>query len=203
MGSLRIDDFKKSLQFGGARPSLFEIEWRGATQKSLFFGQADREALLVKGTSLPASIIQPIPVPFRGRQLPVAGDRIFEPWNITVINDNDFGVRKGFEDWMHKIAHHVDGETTDEYLAPNEYMADMAVHQLDRTGDRVYSYLFTGVWPSSVAPIELSYDAENQIEQFDVQLQVTYWESLSATSGYIAGRGVDGDYAGNPASVTS
>ena len=198
MSSLRIDDFKKSLQFGGARPSLFEIEWAGADASTLTGGylKADREALLVKASSLPASTITPIPVPFRGRQLMVAGDRLFDPWSITIINDNDFGIRKGFEYWMHRIAHHVDGETSNkETLGPNGYMCDMLVHQLDRTGDRVYTYKFTGVWPSNISPIELNYDAESQIEQYDIQLQVTYWESV-VNGTYIAGRNSDGDYQG-------
>ena len=48
---------------------------------------------MCKMASLPGSTIAPIEVPFRGRKLQIAGDRTFDPWSITVINDTDFGVR--------------------------------------------------------------------------------------------------------------
>ena len=45
---------------------------------------------LVKAAEIPASNLGNIPVPYRGRVLPVAGDRTFDPWTVTIINDTDF-----------------------------------------------------------------------------------------------------------------
>ena len=171
--TLKIDTFKSKLSGGGARPSLFEVFL--GTQINL----PDPEmSIMVKAAQLPASIISPIPVPFRGRQLPVAGDRTFEPWTITVINDNNFMLRNAFEEWSNKVQEHVSGQGT---LTPADYMTDMWVKQLDRREESVKTYHFTGVWCSNISAIDLSYDAENTIEEFTVELQVTYWYAADST----------------------
>ena len=83
-----IDKFKSRLTGGIARPNLFEVVLAfpdGAVDASV----ADidpKSRFLVKAAALPASNIAPITVPFRGRQLKIAGDRTFDEWQITVIN---------------------------------------------------------------------------------------------------------------------
>jgi hypothetical protein len=89
-----ISDFKSKLKGGGARPNLFEVE---LTFPSGVGVQDENEVLenarfLVKAAALPASTVAPIDIPFRGRILKIAGDRTFETWTITVINDVDFSI---------------------------------------------------------------------------------------------------------------
>jgi len=165
--TLRIDTFKSKLQGGGARPNLFTVEF-GAQ-----LGLTDNDSILVKAAQLPASVIPTIAVPFRGRQLQLAGDRTFEPWTVTIINDNDFRIRNAFEAWSNRIQEHISGQGQ---LAPTDYMDDMRVIQLDRQERPVKTYTFTGVWCSNISSIELSYDSENTIEEFTVEMQVTYWK---------------------------
>ena len=38
-----------------------------------------------------------IPVPYRGRVLPVARST-FDPWTVTIINDTDFVIRDAMEE---------------------------------------------------------------------------------------------------------
>ena len=168
--TIQIDDLKSALVGGGARANYFKID--GLT------GMSNEDFMLVKAASLPASIIAPIAVPFRGRQLQVAGDRTFEPWTITVINDNNFAVRNYFETWMDEINQHTTN-TGNGGDAVSTYMRDANVHQLQRTDDDlvVKSYGFKGIWPTNVSAIDVSYDSENTIEEFTVELQVTYWTS--------------------------
>ena len=103
MAILGVDDFKSKLVGGGARANMFKVtcNFPGYAQ-----GDVELTSFLVKGAQMPASIISPIMVPFRGRQLQIAGDRTFEPWSITVINDVDFRVRGAFERWMNGINNH-------------------------------------------------------------------------------------------------
>jgi hypothetical protein len=133
---------------------------------------------MCKAASLPASTIGPIMVPFRGRQLQIAGDRTFEAWNITVINDTDFNVRDSFEQWMNGINQH---EENTGLTQPSSYMADMIVEQLDKDGTVKKKYDIRGTFPTSLGAIEVSYDTENTIEEFTVELQVQYWESNKTT----------------------
>tara|TARA_B100001996_G_scaffold144861_1_gene110240 strand:+ start:1998 stop:2651 length:654 start_codon:yes stop_codon:yes gene_type:complete len=191
-----IDTFKSKLVGGGARPNLFEVvlQFPGGVGIDEDTAAADAR-FMVKAANLPASNINVIDVPFRGRNLKIAGDRTFDVWTITVINDTSFELRNAFELWMNGINKHdnATGETT-----PNDYQTDAVVYQLGRnaasgttsttggtiaapTGDKLpilKSYKFHGIFPTNVSAIELSYDQPDTIEEFTVDLQVQWWDAF-------------------------
>ena len=163
-----------------------EITQTGASGNTL---TTEESRFMVKAAELPASNIGDIPVNFRGRILHVAGDRTFDPWTITIINDTDFSIREGFESWMQKIAQYADasGQT-----APQSYMTDIQVDQLSRNASSmggvegaglnvVKSYIFYDVFPTNISAVDLSYDTGDTIEEFTVELQVQYWESIEGS----------------------
>ena len=129
---------------------------------------------MAKGAQLPASVVEPITVPFRGRQLKIAGDRTFEEWTITVINDTGFEVRDAMERWMNGINSHNENTGFND---PAEYQTDLTVEQLDKDGLVLKTYNFRSCFPTNVSAIDLNYDTENTIEEFTVTFQVQYWES--------------------------
>jgi hypothetical protein len=171
MAILGVDDFKSKLVGGGARPNLFKATVNFPAYAG---GDVELTSFLVKAAALPASVINTIQVPFRGRQLQIAGDRTFEPWTITIINDTDFKIRNAFERWMNGINQHA---ANTGLTNPVDYQADMQVAQLDKAGNEVKVYNFRGTFPTALSTIELSYDSTDQIEEFTVELQVQYWES--------------------------
>ena len=175
MAILGVDDFKSKLTGGGARANLFK-----ATVNFPSYVNPDMEltSFLCKGVQVPASTIAPIAIPFRGRQLQMAGDRTFEPLSLTIINDVDFQVRNAFESW----ANGINNFATNTGLANmNDYICDVVVEQLNKAGETTKKYDFRGCWPSNVSTIDLNYDSENTIEEFTVELQVQYWESNTTT----------------------
>tara|TARA_R100001509_G_scaffold124505_3_gene78100 strand:+ start:1382 stop:1909 length:528 start_codon:yes stop_codon:yes gene_type:complete len=171
MAILGVDDFKSKLVGGGARANLFKVT---LNYPSYVNGDVELTSFMCKGAQLPASIIAPVPVLFRGRQLQLAGDRSFEPWNVTVINDSGMEVRNAMERWMNGINSNVSNEGLSN---PVDYMADAVVEQLDKGGNVTKKYDFRGIFPTNVAAIDLSYDNENAIEEFAVEFQIQYWES--------------------------
>lgn len=171
MAILGVDDFKSKLVGGGARPNLFKAT---INFPAIAGGEVELTSFLIKGAQLPASTIGTINVPFRGRQVLIAGDRTFEPWTITVINDTDFKVRNAFERWMNAINQH---RMNTGLTNPVDYQADMQVAQLNKAGDEVKVYNFRGTFPTAVSAIDLSYESTDAIEEFTVELQVQYWES--------------------------
>ena len=185
----KITDFKSKLTGGGARSNLFECE--------LAFPQAvnveglndilNKARFLVKAANLPASNVAPIEVPFRGRVLKIAGDRTFDTWTITVINDTDFAIRSAFEKWMNTINRVSDNTGTTN---PADYQADAFVFLLDRSGETLRKYKFYDVFPTQVAPIELSYDAQG-IQEFQVELQVLYWEAIKGNGANAGGEDIN------------
>ena len=98
-----ISDFKSKLTGGGARANLFEVVLTFPDIVQPATDVLDKSRFLVKGARLPASNIAQIEVPFRGRALKIAGDRTFDSWTVTVINDTDFAIRSAFENWMNAI----------------------------------------------------------------------------------------------------
>jgi len=204
-----ISDFKSYLKKGGARPNLFIVRMNfpnlsqvadvgsGSTASTALTTQAE---YLVKTAQIPASNIGTIEVPFRGRMLKVAGDRTFEPWSVTVINDGSFEVRKAFETWSRGINALTENVSQLGYGANGgaSYCVDMTVFQLSRDGQApnrtpsnpntagsdgmevVRAYKFYDAWPSAISSIDLSYEANDQIEEFTVEFQYNFFEVTSA-----------------------
>ena len=184
-----ISDFKSKLKGGGARPNLFEVE---LTFPSRVRVQAESEVIenarfLVKAAALPASTVAPIDVPFRGRILKIAGDRTFETWTITVLNDTSFNIRSAFEKWMNYI-NKLDNGTGE--TDPANYQVDAKVHQLDRTGETLRSYVFKDVFPTNISSIDLSYETTDTIQEFTVEMQVHYWEAYKGRTSDAGGENI-------------
>ena len=181
-----INDFKAKLAGGGARANQFKVTmpFPGYAQVG---GEIEDLAFLCKGTQLPGMTLPSFTVPFRGRQIKIAGDRTFEDWTITVLNDTDFSIRSAFEKWMNFINKVSDntGSTNAE-----DYQADAYVYQLDRSGETLRKYHFFDVFPTQVAPIELSYDSAG-IQEFTVELQVQWWEAVKGTGANAGGEDIN------------
>mgnify|MGYP003322730267 FL=1 len=183
-----IDKFKSRLTGGIARPNLFEVVLAfpdGVVDESV--SDIDpKTRFLVKAAALPASNIAPISVPFRGRQLKIAGDRTFDEWTITVINDTDFAIRGSFERWMNSMSKVSDNAGN---INPEDYTKDAFVYQLGRSpvdagsqkSDQnmpvLRTYKFYSIFPTNVSQIDLSYDSSDAVEEFTVTLQVQWWEA--------------------------
>ena len=175
MAILGVDDFKSKLRGGGARPNLFKATVNFPAYAG---GDVELTSFLCKAAQLPASVMNVVEVPFRGRQLKIAGDRTFETWTTTIINDTDFNVRNAMERWMNGInAHSANTGLTN----PVEYEADLIVEQLDKDGETIKTYQFRGCFPTNVAAIDVNYETVDTIEEFTVEFQVQYWESGTTT----------------------
>ncbi len=186
-----ISQFKGQLTGGGVRPNLFEVTLNfpnGSGQSLTFMSNdatptqseqdlttdqvASKLPFLVKAAALPASNITPVEVPFRGRVLKVAGERTFDSWTVTVLNDADFRVRTVLEEWMNGISRLTNGSGE---VDPSDYTADASVDQLSRNGDVLRRYNMVGMFPTNVSEIPLSMDTTDTIEEFTVEFQVLYW----------------------------
>jgi hypothetical protein len=174
-----ISNFKTAMTGGGARPNLFEVEI--TTLPSGIAWDAADFKFLCKAAQLPGQTIGAIEVPFRGRTFKVAGDRSIDPWTVTIINDEDFKYRNAFEAWSELIAKL---DTNIGATLPDAYMRNAKVYQLGR-GSRASStdntgtenvvlkeYEFIDIFPTSISPIDLSYDSSGAIEEFTVEFQV-------------------------------
>jgi hypothetical protein len=206
--SRTIEDFKARMIGGGARPNLFECEiafppfataGTSSSTNDTSRGVSELTRFMIKAANLPASNVGVIEVPFRGRNLKIAGDRTFDVWTITVINDVDFTIRTAFEKWMNAINKHDDNSGL---INPAQYQRNAIVKQFGRSslssassnivnptlttsGDQLpvlKAYKFYGIFPTAVSAIDLSYDSSDTIEEFTVDLQVQWWDALDANA---------------------
>ena len=179
-----ITAFRDRLVGGGARPNMFEVN---LSLPSGIIPQGDFTQdirFMIKAAEIPAANIGNIPVPFRGRVLPVAGDRTFDPWTVTVINDAQFNIRDAMEQWSNKI-NDLQFDVGD--INPADYQTKAEVFQLSRQGGAAISssggedivtlrqYDFEGIYPTEVSSIALDYGATDQIEEFQVTFNYLFW----------------------------
>ena len=184
----KITDFKSKLIGGGARPNLFEVELAFPDSIAIDNDVKEKSRFLVKAAALPASNITPIDVNFRGRILKIAGDRTFDTWTVTVINDTDFSIRSAFEKWMNVINRLSDATGINN---PADYQQDAFIHQLDRDGSTLRTYKFFDVFPTNLSQMDLSYETTDTIEEFTVELQVLYYESLKGVGANAGGESIN------------
>ena len=182
-----ISNFKSKLTGGGARSNLFEVVLTFPDAAQPDSAVLEKARFLVKAANLPASNVSPIEVPFRGRILKIAGDRTFDSWTVTVINDTDFAIRSAFERWSNTINRLSDNTGL---VNPADYQADAYVYQLDRDGSTLRSYRFYDTFPTQVGQVELSYDSTG-IQEFTVELQVQYWEAIKGSGTNAGGEDVN------------
>ena len=158
----------------GVRPNMFQVD-------ITFPGTVEADQTLVsymcKSAALPASNIGVIEVPFRGRTVKIAGDRTFDNWSATFINDKEMKARSYFEQWLNQINTHK--ANTGEIQDPTAYGRSVVIRQLEKdnspAGSELRSYKLWYAFPISTSAIDLAYDSNDQIEEFSVEFQYSYW----------------------------
>ena len=166
----------------GVKPNMFmvDVNFPGSLGKSA--DDLETTNIMCKSAALPGSNLGVIEVPFRGRTVKIAGDRTFDTWTVTFFNDKDFKLRAFFEEWANKINTHE--ANTSELFVPNSstgYTADLKVKQLEKddttTGSILRTYTLFYCFPTNVSQIDLAYDSNDQIEEFTVEWQYSYFKA--------------------------
>ncbi len=161
-----IDQFKAQLLGGGPRANRFRVFIPRSGEKIEF---------LCQSAQIPAANIGVIEQPFRGSILKMAGDRTFEPWTVTIINDVEFSVRSEIEAWQTGIQEldSGEGDTTLDYLVDRAF-----VEQLNKDDTVLAKYEFFNMFPTSIGAIDLSYETVDALETFDVEFQYSHWNRV-------------------------
>jgi len=172
--------------FSDAIAADFAVSSLGNTNTA---SEIELSSILCKSAALPGSNLGVIEVPFRGRTVKIAGDRTFDTWTATFFNDKNFKIRALFEAWANSINTHADN-TAPRFL-PNEgtggYMANLFVTQMEKdaspTGGAIRTYQLHHCFPTNVSAIDLAYDSNDQIEEFTVEWQYSYFTAEKAKGG--------------------
>ena len=164
-----ISKFVENFAGGGVRTNLFMVT---GTIPDYTTNQAI--SFLVKAAQIPASSLGTIEVPYRGRRIKLPGDRTFQDWSITVMSDANMNLRSAFESWSSYFNQHIGNITENTFM---QRMPTWSVTQLYRNGDAMRTYNFIGCFPSEVGAIDLSFENNDQIAEFPVTLNYSWWEA--------------------------
>lgn len=182
MTTFNVERFKSALTNGGARPNQFAVQLSYPTYVNGQNIAVARSPFLVNIAELPGQTVNPTIVQYRGREVKFAGDRIFAPWTITVLNDAEMSIRNAIEQWMQGME---DYASKVGRLTPSEYQRDLDVFQLDRNGNILKSYKLVNAFPVDLSPVALDFGANDQISQFTVTWQYQHFTTANNPLGSI------------------
>jgi hypothetical protein len=167
--AFNVNQFKSALTNGGARPNQFSVTMTfpaGFVPNASLAGQ--KVPFLVTQAVLPGQTIGVAPVFYRGREVKFAGDRVFAPIQLLVLNDSDMTIRSALESWMNGMDNLL---TKVGKLRPSEYMCNMQITQLDRNGNELKVYNLRDVFPSDIGDVQLDFSLNDTISSFGATFQ--------------------------------
>ena len=194
--ALTISTFAAQLKQAGARASLFEVTMTGR-QPLAASGDAGAGAqaatsdikFMCRATTIPGLTITPITTQYFGREIKTPGEMEFADWSITILNDNNMRVRRMLEVWSDMINSHGDNI----FNAKNTYTASDAgawpwtgsatITQFNKTGESTQKYIMKECWPTSIDPIDMSYDNTGTLQEYGATFALNYWEHDTQTAG--------------------
>ena len=178
----------------GVKPNMFLVDVQFPAALAKGGEDLNLTNILCKSAALPGSNLGVIEVPFRGRTVKIAGDRTFDTWTATFFNDKDFKLRSFFEQWANSINTHADNTAPLFTPSKDGYMADLFVDQLEKDasegGAKLRTYKLHHCFPTNVSPIDLAYDSNDQIEEFTVEWQYSYFTAEAGTRAEVSAIGV-------------
>lgn len=175
-----ITEFKGAMIGGGFRPNQYRVQLNFPNFVGAGMVAGQQAQFLCKSASLPPSDIENIQVWYRGRPVNLAGERTFQPWQVSIYGDTSFNIRNALEQWQDGIQNY---DTTEGKTNPTQYQVDMNVYALDRSGAIIKQYKFFDAYPLSIGPMGLDFEANSQISTFDVVFQYNYFTSQTGREG--------------------
>ena len=187
--SFNVDTFRTAMKNDGARPNLFEVSLQFPSFVELGGLAGSQSRFFVKTAQLPGTTIGAVTVPYFGREVKVAGNRIFADWTVSILNDEDFAIRNAFERWHRGINGNVSnlrelGAISTSPAAPGtSYAVDAEVVQYAKIGGSpIKKYKFVGLFPNDISPIDLDWGANDTIEEYSITLSYQYWTTLDTAA---------------------
>ncbi len=181
----KIDDFIDKFN-GGYRPNRFRVTGQvGAGTKTSIFH--------IKSASLPASSISTLQIPYKGRFFKVPGNRLYDTWTITILDDvpptgsqtSGSDLWQSFHDWSEQFNSHVDNEILPSMLydfgagkgsdSDELGMINWTVEQLDLVGASTKKITLYNCWPTKVGAVVLNMDNYEELVTFPVTLTYQYF----------------------------
>lgn len=174
-----INDMKSQMVYGGYRPSKFSVRIYNPANSV-----ADiKSQFMVQAAQAPASTLGMVEVPYFGRKIRLAGDRTYDTWTVSVLNDEDFLVKNALETWSNEINGAQSNLRGFGGPQPSLYKSQAQVIQYSKSGNVLREYQFDGLFPLEVGAMDLDWNATDQISSFQVTFAYDMWRISGGTTG--------------------
>ena len=165
----KLSSFKSALAHGGARPSLFAMT---VSKPSTVSGSFDNMATHCNVSAIPPLTVTPIERQYFGRTVKIPGDMVFGDLSTTIINSENYSLKKVLEDWMDNIN---STGSNKGFSDSTSGVSTVTLTQYAKAGSSLLTWTFVDCWPQTISEIALSYDTASDIEQFDVTWAYNYY----------------------------
>ena len=163
-----INEFK-----GGNRTHRYAVEMNfpsgvGGSDDNL-------NRFFIRAISLPPSQVNPIRIPYRGRILKWPGDRIYFPWTIRILDQNNGkneSLWNDFHEWSNLINNHETNVSSDDW---DSFTTDWTLKQINTKGETIKTMELINCWPTVVGPITLDANAIDTIVEFTVTIEYQWY----------------------------
>jgi len=190
--AFNVNEFiSRGLEYGGARPSLFEVQMGQPPGIQFDADSVQKLSFMCQAAQLPAASMTSIEIPYFGRKIKVAGERSFDNWTLTIMNDEDFKVRSLFEKWSNAL-NSLETNIRGGGLGAENYKADLDVIQYAKDGEIIRAYTVIGAFPTDVSSIDVNWSSTGTVQTFSATLAYDYWIPQVETSS----KGNSNQYAG-------
>lgn len=180
--AFNINEMRAQLTGGGSRAAYFQVIITNPINST-----ADLKVpFMVKGAPIPSFTVGKIELPYFGRKLPVPGDRVWEDWVTTIINDEDHLVRNAIEAWNNAINAFQRNVST-QGADPTLYMSQAQIRAFSKDGTVLRIYQCNNLWPMTVSQIEKNWESADTIDEFQVTWCHDGWEVVGGTTGDAGG----------------
>lgn len=179
--AFNVAEFRANMIGDGARPNLFSVSLNFPTIATNGTVASQKTTFMAKAAQLPGSTVGTVTVPYFGRELKFAGNRTFTDWTLTIINDEDFLIRNSIESWMNAINSHASNVRNAAAVSSTGYSVDAKVTQYGKADKVLKEYNFVGMFPVDLAPIDLNWGSNDEIEEYTTTFAFQYWESATTT----------------------
>ena len=171
MASNNLDDFIKDFN-GGNRTHRYDVEMN--FPPGVGDPETDLSRFFIRAVSLPASQVNPIRVPYRGRILKWPGDRIYFPFTFRVLDQNqnkDNSLWNSFNKWSNLINDHKSNVSSQNW---DNFTTDWEIKQVDNKGDAIKTVKLVDCWPTIVGPISMDSNSIDTLVEFTVTVEYSY-----------------------------
>jgi hypothetical protein len=173
--AFNVNEFiSRGLEYGGARPSLFEVQMGQPPGIQFDADSVQKLSFMCQAAQLPAASMSSIEIPYFGRKIKVAGERSFDNWTLSIMNDEDFKVRSLFEKWSNAL-NSLETNIRGGGLGAENYKADLDVIQYAKDGEIIRAYTVIGAFPTDVSSIDVNWSSTGTVQTFSATLAYDYW----------------------------